>query len=159
MELVSVAAVAENGVIGRDGGLPWASIPADRAQYRARVAGHPVVVGRRTFESMRDDPPGTAQVVLSRTARDDPLETVTCVTGVDAALDALDALDADRAHVVGGAAVYESFQPHVTQLVLSRVPGQYEGTATFPDWDRDAWAVRERTAFDDFTLERWVRRE
>ena len=66
MELVSVAAVAENGVIGNDGELPWPSIPADRRQYRERVAGSPVVLGRRTFESMREDLPGSTQVVLSR---------------------------------------------------------------------------------------------
>ena len=55
MELVSVAAVAENGVIGNDGELPWPSIPADKRQYRGRVAGSPVVLGRRTFKSMRED--------------------------------------------------------------------------------------------------------
>jgi dihydrofolate reductase len=157
MDLVSVAAVAENGVIGADGGLPWPAIPADRRQYRARVAGHPTILGRRTFESMRDDPPGSAQVVLSRTERDASVETVRYVTGVDEALAAVDALGADRASVLGGAAIYDLFQPVVTEMVLSRVPGTYPGDARFPDWDRDAWTLRERTDADGFTLERWVR--
>ena len=107
MELVSVAAVADDGVIGRDGSL----------------------------------------------------DTTTYVTGVDAALDALGARDADRAFVLGGAAIYEAFQPRVTRMVLSRIPGRYGGDATVPDWDRDAWTLRARTAFDEFTLERWERRE
>jgi dihydrofolate reductase len=157
MDLVTVAAVAENGVIGAEGGLPWPAIPADRRQYRARVAGHPTVLGRRTFESMRDDPPGSAQVVLSRTARDASIETAQYVTGIDEALAAVDALGADRAYVLGGAAIYALFQPVVTEMVLSRVPGRYPGDAQFPDWDRDAWTLRERTDADGFTLERWVR--
>ena len=70
MKLVSVAAVAENGVIGRDGELPWESIPADKRQYRNRVADAPVILGRRTFDSMRDDLPGSHQIVLSRAERD-----------------------------------------------------------------------------------------
>jgi dihydrofolate reductase len=157
MDLVTVAAVAENGVIGADGGLPWPAIPADRRQYRARVAGHPTVLGRRTFASMRDDPPGSAQVVLSRTARDASVGTAQYVTSVDEALAAVDALGADRAYVLGGAAIYDLFQPVVTEMVLSRVPGAYPGDAQFPDWDRDAWTLRERTDADGFTLERWVR--
>jgi dihydrofolate reductase len=157
MELVSVAAVADNSVIGADGGLPWPAIPADRRQYRARVAGHPVVLGRRTFDSMRDDPPGSAQIVLSRSAREVSLETAQYVTGVDEAVTAAAALPAERAYVLGGATIYELFHPVVTEMVLSRIPGTYTGDAYFPDWDRDAWTRGERTDYDDFTLERWVR--
>ena len=82
----------------------------------------------------------------------------TYVTGVDAALDALGARDADRAFVLGGV-IYEAFQPRVTRMVLSRIPGRYGGDVTVPDWNRDVWTLRARTAFDEFTLERWERRE
>ena len=156
-ELVSVAAVSENGVVGDDGGLPWPSIPADRQQYRAHVADAPVILGRRTFESMRGDCPGTTQIVLSRTAREASLDTVQYVTGVDDAVRALDSLGAERAYVLGGAAIYDAFQPIVTRMRLSRIPGTYDGDAFFPDWDRNAWTVQERIDYDDFTLERWRR--
>ena len=53
MELISVAAIAGNRVLGKDGELPWPSIPADKRQYRERIADWPVVLGRRTFDSMR----------------------------------------------------------------------------------------------------------
>ena len=157
MDLVSVAAVADSGVIGADGGLPWPTIPADRRQYRDRVAGHPVILGRRTFDSMRADPPGSAQIVLSRSAREASLDTAQDVTGVDEAVAAAATLPAERAYVLGGATIYELFQPVVSEMVLSRIPGEYAGDAYFPDWDRDAWTRRERTDYDDFTLERWVR--
>jgi len=70
MELVSVAAVADNRTIGLNGEIPWESIPEDKEQYRSRIADDPVILGRRTFESMRKDLPGRAQVVLSRDERD-----------------------------------------------------------------------------------------
>jgi dihydrofolate reductase len=156
-ELVSVAAVAENGVIGVDGGLPWPSIPADRRQYRTCVAAAPVILGRRTFESMRGDLPGTARIVLSRTAREASLDSVQYVAGVDDAVRAVDTLGAARAYVLGGAATYDAFQPVVTRMRLSRIPGTYDGDAFFPDWDRDAWTLQERIDYEGFTLERWRR--
>ena len=158
MELVTVAAVADNGVIGRDGDLPWPSIPADKRQYRERVADDPVVLGRVTFESMRDDLPGTAQVVLSRSSRDYTVETAHHASGVDEAVDVLGSLGVDRAYVLGGATVYELFQPVVDRMVLSRVHGEYEGDTFFPEWDPDEWERVERTEHDRFTLEQWVRR-
>ena len=157
MELVSVAAVAENGVIGDDGELPWPSIPADKRQYRQRVADHPVLLGRRTFESMLDDLPGSAQVVLSRTERDHDVPTAHHAGGVKEAVAVAESLGADRAYVLGGAAVYELFQPHVDRLVLSRVPGSYEGDSRFPDIDRSEWELVEEAPEEGFTLETWER--
>ena len=87
MQLVSVAALAENRVIGNDGGVPWPDLPEDVRQYRDRVAGSPVILGRRTFESMRGDLPGRRQIVVSRSvdAVDEP--TAAVADGVDAAIE------------------------------------------------------------------------
>lgn len=158
MELIAVAAVAENGVIGDDGELPWPSIPVDRRQYRERVAGHPVIVGRKTFESMREDLPGAAQIVLSRTQRDYAVPTAHHAGGVTEAEAVAESLGADRAYVIGGAAIYDLFQPHVDRMVLSRVEGRYEGDSRYPDWDEDEWALLDREPHDRFTLEVWERR-
>jgi len=85
VQLVSVAALAENRVIGNDGGVPWPDLPEDVRQYRERVAGSPVILGRRTFDSMRGDLPGRRQIVVSRSvdAIDEP--TALVADGVDAA--------------------------------------------------------------------------
>lgn len=157
MELVAVAAVAENGVIGRDGELPWPSIPADKRQYRERIADHPVVLGRRTFDSMRDDLPGSAQVVVSRSVSAFDVPTAHAASGVDEALATLESFGADRAYVIGGAAIYELFMPVVDRMFLSRVPGEYEGDTTFPEWDRKELTLVETTPYEAFTLEEWVR--
>jgi dihydrofolate reductase len=158
VELVSVAALAENGVIGRDGELPWPSIPADKAQYRRRVADGPVVLGRRTFESMRDDLPGRVQIVLSRTERKYDVETAHHASSVESAIEVAAARGANTAHVLGGGGIYELFQPHLDRMVLSRVPGDFEGDRYYPEFDETDWELVTETALEGFTLEEWRRR-
>jgi len=157
MELITVAAVAENGVIGRSGELPWPSIPADKRQYRNRIADWPVILGRRTFDSMREDLPGTAQVVLSRSVSEYGVDSAHHAGGIDDAVATVESLGPDRAYVIGGAGIYGLFQPVVDRMVLSRIPGEYDGDAYFPEWDTSEWSVVDRTPYDDFTLEEWVR--
>lgn len=157
MELVSVAAVAENRVIGKDGEIPWPSLPADRRQYRERVSGHPVILGRVTFESMLDDLPGAHQIVLSRSERDYDVETAHAATTVEEAIEIAESLGAETAYVLGGAGVYSLFQPHLDRMVLTRVPGTYEGDSSYPEWDEAAWDLQERVDYDGFAVEEWVR--
>lgn len=186
MQLVSVAALAENRVIGNDGGVPWPDLPADVRQYRARVADAPVILGRRTFDSMRGDLPGSRQIVVSRSvdAVDEP--TAVVADGVDAAIALASELVAEPAatgatggvagetspadsgaldgtvepvvYVLGGGAVYELFQPHVDRMVLSHVDGVYEGDTRFPAWDEAEWTVADETLYEGFTVREWVRR-
>jgi dihydrofolate reductase len=158
MELVSVAALAENRVIGDDGALPWERLPADYEQYRSRVAGEPVVLGRRTFDSMRGNLPGRAQVVLSRTERAYDVETAHHASGVETAMDRLRGFDVETAYVLGGAAIYALFQPHLDRMVLSHVPGEYEGDTVYPEWDTDEWTVVSEQPSEGFTVRHWERR-
>lgn len=157
IELISVAAVAENGVIGRDGELPWPSIPVDRRQYRERIADYPVILGRETFEAMRDDLPGTTQIVLSRSEREYGVDSAHHAAGVDDAVGTADALGASRAYVVVGGGIYALFQPYVDRMVLSRIPGEYEGDTYFPEWERDDWNLVNAVDYEEFTLEEWIR--
>lgn len=157
MELVSVAALADNRVIGDDGGLPWPSIPADKQQYRERIANDPVILGRVTFESMLDDLPGTAQIVLSRSERDFDVPTAHHAASVDDAIAVVEGLAAETVYVIGGAVIYDLFQPHIDRMVLSRVAGTYEGDAVYPAWDDEAWTLESTSECDRFRLEEWVR--
>ncbi|MCG1005650.1 dihydrofolate reductase [Halorubrum lacusprofundi] len=169
MQLVSVAALAENRAIGRDGEVPWPHIEADVRQYRERVAGSPVILGRRTFDSMLDDLPGSRQIVVSRSVDSVDVPTAVVADGVDSALeraeeivadgdDSDDDTDSDDAvYVLGGGAIYELFQPHLDRMVLSHVTGSYDGDTFYPAWDRDEWTVAAETAYDRFTLREWVR--
>ena len=158
IELVSVAALADNGVIGDSGELPWPSIPEDKQQYRARIATDPVILGRKTFESMLDDLPGSAQIVLSRSVDAVEVDTAHVVADVDEAVAIADSLGADTAYVIGGGAIYELFQPHVDRMALSRVHGEYEGDTFYPEWDTDEWIVVSEQPSEGFTLREWKRR-
>jgi dihydrofolate reductase len=159
MELVSVAALTDDHVIGRDGELPWPSIPADKAQYRARIADSPVILGRRTFESMLDDLPGAAQIVLSRSTGEFSVDTAHHAAGVEEAVAIAERLGGDTAYVIGGAGIYDLFQPHVDRMVLSRVPGEYEGDSYYPAFEEAAWTLVSETDCEGFTLEEWTRAE
>mgnify|MGYP002760581643 FL=1 len=157
MELVSVAAIADNRVIGADGDLPWPSIPADKQQYRGRIADDPVILGRVTFESMLDELPGTAQIVLSRSEQAFDVPTAHHAGGVDDAVAVAESLGADTAYVIGGAVIYDLFQPHLDRMVLSRVAGEYDGDAFYPAWDDADWQLESTSEYDRFRLEEWVR--
>ncbi|SDF02327.1 dihydrofolate reductase [Halorubrum xinjiangense] len=163
MKLVSVAAVAENRVIGNDGEVPWPHIEADVRQYRERVAGSPVILGRRTFDSMRDDLPGSRQIVVSRSVDAVDVPTATVANGddetIELAREAADEVGVDTVYVLGGGGIYELFQPRLDGMVLSHVDGAYEGDTRYPEWDQSEWAIADETAYDRFTLREWVRRD
>ncbi len=158
MELVSVAAVSDNGAIGLDGELPWPSIPADKKQYRKLVSDSPIILGRRSFGMMRDDLPGRMQIVLSRTERDYGVETARHADAVETAVEIAESTGAETAYVLGGGGIYELFQPRVDRMVLSRVRGDYDGDSYYPEFDRDGWVLERETPYDRFTLEEWRRR-
>ena len=158
MELVAVAAIAENRALGRAGEIPWPSLPADRRQYRERVADSPVILGRRTFQSMLEDLPGRRHLVLSRSLDDIPVDTATIVRSPEEAIDVAERSGAECVYVIGGGRVYESFLPHYDRMILTRVPGRYAADTYFPDWDRTEWECVDETAYENFTVEEWVRR-
>ena len=157
MELVSVAALSENNVIGRNGELPWPSIPADKKQYRSRIADSPVILGRQTYESMLDDLPGSAQIVLSRSDQSFDVDTAHHARTVEDAVEIATSLGAETAYVIGGGAIYDLFQPHLDRMVLSRVHGEYDGDTYYPEWETDEWRLESETPYARFTLQEWVR--
>ncbi|NLV09796.1 dihydrofolate reductase [Halomicrobium mukohataei] len=153
MEIIAVAAVGENGVIGDGDRLPW-HLPHESRRYRERVADDTVVLGRKTFE-MFEELPGARQLVLSRSERSFEAETATHAASVDAAIDLARERGDPVLYVLGGAGVYEAFLPRYDRMLLSRVDGEYEGDATFPAFDREAWTLVDETPYDGYTLETW----
>lgn len=130
-----VVAMAENGVIGRDGGLPW-QLPGDLRRFREVTLGHPLVMGRRTHESIGRVLPGRLNIVISR---DPACAAAGCVVvpSLDAALAA--AGDAREIMVVGGAAVYAAALPLAARLFITEVHARVDGDVRFPDFDRADW--------------------
>lgn len=138
-----VAALARDSrVIGADGDLPW-RLPADLRRFKATTMGHPIVMGRKTWESIGRPLPGRRNIVLSRRA-EFTAEGAEVVSSLDAAL--ARAADADEVFVIGGEAVYEAALPRADRLLLTWVEGRFEGDAFFPAFDPDEWVERSREA-------------
>jgi len=154
-EVVAVAAVAENGIIGDGPTLPW-DLPHEVRRYRERVADATVAIGRRTYE-MFEKPPGAYRIVLSRSDHEATDPTVTFVTGVEDAIATARERGAETLYVLGGAAVYEAFLPRCDRLLVSRVDGSYAGDATFPAIDESVWALVAETSYEGYTLEEYHR--
>jgi dihydrofolate reductase len=158
VDVVLIAAVAENGVIGTDGGMPW-HYPADLARFKETTTGHPVVLGRRTYESiaarLNGPLPDRTNVVLTRSGVDAPDEVVVAGS-VDEALAAVvdDAAErgVDTAYVAGGASVYEQFLGRADRLLITEVPESPDGDTYFPEFDRDVWSVVEREERGDLSF-------
>lgn len=145
MELALIAAVARNGVIGRDGDLPW-RLRADLHNFKHRTKGCPVIMGRKTWESLPKRPlPGRANIVLSRREGYEA-EGAIVVDSLDAAL--ATAGDAQTAWVIGGASIYAEALPRADRLVITHVDEDVAGDTHFVDVDWSAWRVVEEAAHD-----------
>ena len=154
MTTTLVAAVARGGVIGRDGSVPW-HLPEDMAFFRELTTGHPVVMGRRTWDSLPDrfrPLPGRRNIVVTR-------NTSWRAGGAERAGSLEEALrlagDDDRVFVIGGAEIYGAALPHADELVLTELDLDVAGDAFFPEWSREDFvevAREERTAADGTPL-------
>lgn len=134
-----VVAVARNGVIGRDNRLPW-HLPAELAHFKRVTMGHPVVMGRRTFESIGKALPGRMNIVVSRN-RDFKAEGCTVVPSLDAAW--VEAGDASEVCVIGGTSLFREALPVADRIHLTQVEADVPGDTYFPAFDRGEWVEKE----------------
>jgi dihydrofolate reductase len=146
ISILVVAAVAENGVIGRGNALPW-RLKLDMQHFRALTMGKPVVMGRKTFMSIGRPLKGRTTIVVSRD-RDFTAPGIVVAPSLDAALSVArgDALrrNADIIVIAGGAEIYAQAMPLATQLAITHVHKQIEGDAYFPAIDPNEWRESAR---------------
>ena len=140
--LAIVVARARNGVIGRDGDLPW-RLRSDLQRFKAVTVGKPCIMGRRTWESLPLKPlPGRLNLVLSRDESCEAKGAVVCTT-LDEAVEIAreQAMDdgIDEICVIGGTALFEAALPRARRLYLTEVEAEPEGDAVFPAFDEGAW--------------------
>jgi dihydrofolate reductase len=144
-----VVAVAENGVIGRDGGLPW-SLPADLKHFRTLTTGHHVVMGRKTHASIGRPLPDRTNLVLTRHP-DQVAEGCRAVATLDDALRLARDAGESTCFVIGGAGVYAQALPQAQRIYLTEVRAAIDGDVRFPELDRAQWieATREPRPADE----------
>ena len=160
--------MSTNGVIGKDNGLPW-RLPKDMKHFMSSTMGKPVIMGRKTFESMKSPLPGRTNIVLTRDqswSRD----------GVFVASDLSKAFELGRIaaeqdsltefFIIGGSSLYEEAMPHATRLYVTQIEAVIEGDVSFPDINWAGWSSirNERHEIDEdhahaFTIGEFVRQE
>ena len=155
-----IVAVAENGVIGDKNALLW-HISEDLRHFKAVTTGHPVVMGRKTWESLGRPLPNRTNVVVTRQKAAIPGCTV--VHSLEEAV-ALFPKD-EEVFVIGGAQIYGEALPAADRFYLTRVHRAYEGDTLFPEWNADEWQLVESESFPcgerydyPFTFETYERR-
>ena len=143
--LTLIAACARGGVIGIEKRLPW-HLPEDMKFFREATRGKPVIMGRKTWESLPDafrPLPGRLNIVVSR----NPDFHAAGGTVVGSLADALTAAgDAETAFVIGGAELYRQALPLADRLLLTEIDRDFDGDAYFPEFARDAWQEVARNA-------------
>ena len=143
MRISLIWAMAENGVIGRDNRLPW-RLPVDMKHFMTTTMGKPVIMGRKTLESMKSPLPGRTNIVLTR----DPLWQRDGVQVVGELSEALDLAEqqglidgVDETMIIGGAEIYALALPLAERLYVTRVHAEPAGDVYFPPVDLDAWRL------------------
>lgn len=136
-----IAAMATDRVIGMENAMPW-HLPADLAWFKKHTLNKPVIMGRRTFESIGRPLPDRLNIVISSQQGD--AEGVRWVTSIEEALKA--AGDVEEIMVIGGGRVYEQLLPRADRLYLTHIDAEVEGDTIFPDYEPDEW----QSTFSEF---------
>jgi len=135
-----VVAVASNGVIGRNGQLPW-HLPEDLKHFKRLTLGHPIIMGRRTWESLKGPLPGRDNIVVTRQAGyDAPGAAVANSLGSAVALCAGEPV----AFVIGGTSLFAESLPIAAGIVMTEIDRDYAGDTWFPQYDRSRWRESQR---------------
>jgi dihydrofolate reductase len=155
-EIIAIAAVAANGVIGAGNDIPW-RISADWQRFKALTIGNVLIMGRKTYDSIGRPLPGRTTFVITR----DRMwhgEGVSAVPSVDEALDQAVGLDSQTIFVAGGGEIYRAAWDRLTGLEITEVDQRPDGDVRFPEIDRDEWIETGREIGDGFSFVSYRRR-
>lgn len=162
MILSAIAAVSRNGVIGKNNRLPW-HLPADMRFFKQTTLGHPVIMGRKTYESFGKALPGRANIVITRQA-DYRLPDAVVTHSLEEAIRVASQSGPSEIFILGGAQIYRESLPWLNRVYKTLIEGEFEGDAFFPELAPDRWALTaaEFHEADDknkyaYTFQTWER--
>jgi dihydrofolate reductase len=139
MSISLIAALGKNGVIGSDNSIPW-RLPADMKRFRELTTGKPVIMGRKTFESIGRPLPNRTNIVIT-TDRNYKADNCIVAHSVE---EALKAAKGDEIMIIGGAKIYRQFLPLANKMYLTFIDKEFEGDAYFPEYDKNEWKETSR---------------
>lgn len=145
MKLSIIAAVAENNVIGKDNQLIW-RLPADLKHFKVLTMGHPMIMGRKTFDSIGKPLPGRTSIILTRQL-DYTVEGCLVVHSLDQAITEAGKLGSGESFIVGGAEIYRQSISIADKIYLTEVHSFFDGDTFFPEIDPTIWREIKREFF------------
>lgn len=154
MKITLIAALDQDRVIGADGEIPW-DILGEQKEFKERTFGHPVIMGRKTFENIVDKLgkglPGRLNIVLSR-ENSYAYDNVVTARNVDGALEAAKDSYEDEVYIAGGESIYREFIGDADKMVLTWIDGKYDGDSYFPEINMEDWKTIEQKITKDYSI-------
>ena len=143
MEIILIAAVSKDKVIGKQGGIPW-KIKEDLSFFKEKTLNSPIIMGRATYNSIGRPLPNRLNIVMTRSAKN--TEGVTEVTSVEKAIEAASInRDSSRVYIIGGQNIYKEFLPIAHRMIITEVDLYIkDGDTFFPEWNISEWEEQSR---------------
>ena len=138
-----IVAIAQNGIIGGNNTLLW-HISEDLRNFKRITSGHPVIMGRKTFESLGGPLPNRENIVITR--QNIELEGCKVVHSIEEAISYFD--KSEEIFIIGGAEIYKETLPYADKFYLTRVMHDYEGDTFFPSWKEEEWTIYSQERFE-----------
>jgi len=169
-EIILIAAMAENRVIGKDNTMPW-SIKGNLALFKEMTMGWPCIMGRKTWDSLPKKPlPGRLNIIISKTLNDEQIGLSSsfsssassasprlCVKICESLLSAIEfCADYEKIFICGGESIYTQAMPLANKIVLTLIPGNYDGDTYFPNIDND-WKITDTANYDNFSIVTYIK--
>lgn len=158
MQKIIIAAVAKNGIIGNKGEMPWHS-REEFKHFKSTTMGSPIIMGRKTFESIGKPLPGRLNIIISRNSNlEYGFDNLKLFTSLDDAVAFCDAEKNEKIYICGGRQIYEQSISDADEMVLSVMKIEPEGDTYFPDYNITEWEETDKKDFEEFTVY-WYKRK
>jgi dihydrofolate reductase len=158
MNVALIVAISEDGTIGDKGKIPW-HIREDLQRFKRLTIGHPIIMGRKTYESIGKPLPGRTNIVLTQNPNFTALPEVLTFANLDTALDHCRQQNAASVFIIGGGKVYQLALPLADKLFVTEVHRRVNGDTKFPDYDRREWTETAREDGPECSFVEYVRRK
>ena len=156
MKVSLIVAMSEDGTIGDKGKIPW-HIREDLQRFKRLTMGHPIIMGRPTYESIGKPLPGRTNIVLTQNPNFTAPPEVLTFASLDAALDHCRAQNTESVFIIGGSKIYQLALPLADKLFVTEVHQRVNGDTKFPDYDRTEWAETARESGPECSFVEYVR--
>lgn len=140
-----IVAKATNNAIGLKGDLPW-RLPADLKHFKNVTSGHYVIMGRKTFESLKNPLPGRTHIVISSNTNYRVPEGHEVVHSLEAGLTIAKQKNLDKIYILGGAEIYKLALPFCQEMIITEIEAEPEADTFFPDFNHQDWTITEKSS-------------